>query len=182
MATRKQLFFPGFEKVVAKDFGGSFITGHAREQRPISLKRPMHLVLRSSLAVGDLSFLRPKRRHLIRTLVEKIAREKGVKVYRFANSGNHLHMIVLPHSRRAFHAFIRTLSGLIARRTLGVERGRAKGIQFWDALPFTRILEWGKDYRQACGYLRQNVLEALGFISYRPRRTGGRRPKTKPPD
>jgi REP element-mobilizing transposase RayT len=132
----------------------------------------MHLVMRSTLAVGPRSFLRKRRQ--IEELIRKVGRSKGVKVYRLANAGNHLHMIVLPRSRPAYQAFIRTLSGLIARITLGVERGKAQGKKFWDALPFTRILEWGRDYRTTCDYLLQNTLEALGFIPFTPR-------KDKPP-
>lgn len=107
LAARKQLLFPDFEQVLAKDFGGALIKGHA---------------------------------------------------------------------------FIRTISGLIARATLGTERGKAKGLKFWDALPFSRILECGKDYRQACAYLRRNVLEARGFITYRSRHMNAGRAKGKPPD
>jgi REP element-mobilizing transposase RayT len=169
MRSSRQFTFAGFEKLKIKDFGGMLTKGNAREARPISTKRPMHLVMRSTLARGERSFLRPARARHVRNLVERASQRHGVKIYRFANSGNHLHMIVLPRSRYGFNAFIRTISGLIARLTLGVERGRAKGLKFWDARPFTRILEWGKDYTNACRYLLQNTLEALGFIPYRPR-------------
>ncbi|MBL7714155.1 MAG: transposase [Bdellovibrionales bacterium] len=173
----KQLLFPEFEKLKTKDFGGSLLKGNPRDARPISLKRPMHLVLRSSMAKGSLSFLVAKRSRIIRDLVHRSAKSQGVKIYRFANSGNHLHLIVLPQSRTAFLRFIRSVSGLIARVTLGAQRGNAKGLQFWDARPFTRILEWGKDYRRACAYLKQNILEALGFIPFQPRMPTG--PKLK---
>jgi REP element-mobilizing transposase RayT len=166
MRSSKQFTFTGFEKLKIKDFGGMLIKGNARETRPISTKRPMHLVMRSTLAKGERSFLRPARARQLRSLVERASQKHGVKVYRFANSGNHLHMIVLPRSRDGFNAFIRSISGLIARLTLGVERGRALGLKFWDARPFTRILEWGKDYTNACQYLLQNTLEALGFVPY----------------
>jgi len=169
MTSSKQFIFTGFEKLKVKDFGGSLNKGNPRDSRPISTKRPMHLVMRSTLARGEKSFLRPARAKHIKNLVQRLAQGNGVKVYRFANSGNHLHMIVLPKSRDGFNAFIRAISGLIARITLGVERGRALGLKFWDARPFTRILEWGKDYTHACRYLLQNTLEALGFIPYRSR-------------
>lgn len=164
-----QLAFKEFEKEKKKDFGGSLLRGNARERRPISVKRPMHLVLRSSMAKGENSFLRGKRDSQLKVLIHRMAKTKGVKVYRLANSGNHLHLIVLPSSREAFHSFIRSISGLIARLVLGVERGRAQGLKFWDARPFTRILEWGRDFKTACSYVLQNTLEALGFMDYRPR-------------
>lgn len=168
----KQPYFPMFEKLKAKDFGGETLRGNPREQRPLSLKRPLHLVMRSTLAKGEHSFIQPKRARAIRALIERSAKTQGVKIYRFANSGNHLHLIVLPPSRKTFSRFIRTICGLIARLTLGVERGKAKGLKFWDARPFTRILEWGRDYRRTCAYLRRNILEALGFVPYRPRKMG----------
>ena len=176
----RQLLFPGFEKLKVKDFGGSLIKGNAREPRPISVQRPIHLVMRSSLATGELSFLRARRPRLIHELVHRLGRAHGVKIYRFANSGNHLHFIIRPVSRKAFLRFIRAITGLIARITLGVERGRAKNLKFWDARPFTRILEWGKDYRTSANYVLQNQLEALGFIPFQPR--GARRmSSTAPP-
>lgn len=183
MRSSQQFIFSGFEKLKIKDFGGALIKGNPREARPVSTKRPMHLVMRSTLARGERSFLRPARAKQIKDLVQRTSQRHGVKVYRFANSGNHLHLIVLPRSRDGFNAFIRAISGLIARLTLGVERGRAMGLKFWDARPFTRVLEWGRDYRQACKYLAQNILEALGFIEYKPRagvKTASARAKTRP--
>ena len=77
-------------------------------------------------------------------MVHRIGKLNGVKVYRYANSGNHLHLIVSPRSRQAFRAYLQAISGIIARMTLNVERGKPLGIQFWDARPFTKIVEWGK--------------------------------------
>jgi len=35
--------------------------------------------------------------------------------------------------------------------------------------PFTRIIEWGKDFRSTCNYVLRNTLEALGLQKYKPR-------------
>jgi REP element-mobilizing transposase RayT len=143
----------------------------------------MHLVLRSSQARGERSFLRPGRARLIERLVRKQAREKGVRIYRFANSGNHLHLLVLPRSRRDYRAFVRAISGLIARLALGAERGRpkqAQGGRFWDARPYTRIVEWGRAFHVACSYVRLNQLEASGFWPYRERGRARKKSRTMP--
>lgn len=170
MRRARQPYLHGFEGLKVKEFGGSLLkNGNPREARPVSVKRPMHLVMRSSLAKGEKSFLRPCRSRRIEVLVRRIGREKGVKIYRYANSGNHLHLVVLPRSRDAFQAFIRAISGLIARITLGVERGKALGQRFWDARPYTRILEWGREFGGVCRYVLQNTLEAIGFIPHQPR-------------
>src|ERR1700761_1724961 len=125
MSSRKQHYLPGFDQLGIKEFGGSrdLKKAHAREARPISIKRPMHLVMRSTLATGERSFLRAKRARKIEELVHRLGKEKGVKVYRFANSGNHLHFIVLPKSREAFKAYLKAVTGIIARLTIGAERG-----------------------------------------------------------
>jgi REP element-mobilizing transposase RayT len=179
-----QIALPGFQFSSAKTFGGSTLKGNAREQRPISVKRPMHVVMRSSLATNEHSFLKPQRARRIETLVRRIGKAKGVKVYRYANAGNHLHLVVLPRSRESFHAFTRAISGVIARLTLGVERGRAQGKKFWDAKPFTRILEWGRDFKTTVSYVLQNKLEALGFIPYQKRSSSQNPPvrRSKKPD
>ena len=169
MRSSQQFIFSGFEKLKIKDFGGALIKGNPREARPVSTKRPMHLVMRSTLARGERSFLRPARAKQIKDLVQRTSQRHGVKVYRFANSGNHLHLVIKPVSKRAFQTYIRAISGLIARITLGAEKGKAKGLKFWDARPFTRIVEWGQDYQNVCNYVLQNTVEAIGFIAYQPR-------------
>jgi hypothetical protein len=49
------LIKPGFGQLGVKKFGGSSLRGNAREQRPIAVKRPIHLVMKSSLARGEQS-------------------------------------------------------------------------------------------------------------------------------
>lgn len=47
---------------------------------------------------------------------------------------------------------------------------QGKGQAFWQFRPFTRILHWGKDFKNECYYLLKNTLEALGFIPYTKRK------------
>lgn len=180
----KQIALPGFEKEFGPShFGGSRRKGNPRDARPIAVKRAMHLVLKSKKAVGARSFLAPARAAAILVLMNRVARLHGVKIHRYANGGNHLHLIVQPPSRSAFHRFLRGTTGIIARMTLGVERGSARvkqelkaedvarpSARFWDARPFTRIIEWGRDFQKTNAYVIQNTLEALGFIAYVRRR------------
>lgn len=130
----------------------------------------MHVVLRSSRAVGGLAFT--KRQRQIEAILNRQAIRFGVKLYRRAIAGNHLHLIVLPRSRAAYAGFVRAIAGILARLVLGCERGRAKGLKFWDSRPWSRIVSWGRDFLEVCAYVFQNKLEATGFIPYQPR--GGR--------
>ena len=155
-------------KAEKKYFGGSLLrNSHAKEKRPITIKTPMHLVLRSDIAKGSRSLLNFERR--VQKIIYNQGRKFGVKIYRLSNVGNHLHLLILPRSRRAFQGFIRAIAGLIARSVLRAERGQSRGLKFWDQRPFTRVISWGRDYARACEHLLQNTLEALGFLPYRPR-------------
>lgn len=170
MTSSKQLGFKILEIKNTKHFGGEHLgNSNPKSKRPLSTKKAMHLVMRSSLAKGAQS-LRRKDKQVFK-IIYKQARQLGVKIYKYANGGNHLHMIILPLSRTAFNKFVRAVSGLIARLILSAERGSpAADNQFWDKRPFTRILEWGSDFNKACDYLLKNTLEAYGFVTYTPRK------------
>jgi len=168
MKSAKQLGFGILDSKSAKRFGGSLLKkSNAKVARPISTKKSMHLVMRSSAAKGALSLL--KKDQDIYNVIDRQAKRHGVKIYNYANGGNHLHLIIMPLSRKAFNGFIRSVSGIIARLVLGAQRGAAKELQFWDQRPFTRIIEWGRDFVRSSRYLLQNTLEAYGFVEYKPR-------------
>src|SRR3989338_8692019 len=162
---KKQLEF--FNERLRLDFGGSSLKGNAKKARPLDRKKPIHLVMRSSIAKGEKSFLRNGKR--VRGIVRRQAKRFGVRIYEFAVVGNHFHLLVRITTPQTFKGFLRAVSGLIARAILGAERGAKKGIKFWDARPFTRIVEWGRGYAHAKAYVIQNRLEALGFIPFQPR-------------
>jgi REP element-mobilizing transposase RayT len=155
-------------------FGGEQLRGKRKTARPIACKTPLHLVMRSSQARGEKSFLKHKRK--IENLLNTQAQNWGVKIYAFANVGNHMHIVLRARTRRAYKGFIRSISGLIARIILKKERGKALATMpsasleklssenFWDARPFTRILKGGlRDLHNTCAYIGLNKLEALGF-------------------
>lgn len=191
---KKSFAFGGSGGSVTKNANGAVRrvrTSNPKTARYIDPKGFLHLVLRSTLAIGERSFL--MRDRTIRKILYDQAASTGVTIRSFANAGNHLHLIVSPHSRRAFKRFIRASTGLIARKTLGAERNSpwrnsspadistsssrrstattAQSLdstpstaRFWDARPFTRIVRWGRDYLGLKNYLELNRIEvALGL-------------------
>jgi hypothetical protein len=123
-----QAALPGLEFRKQLSFGGSLLKlSHAKTARPLSSKQALHVVLRSDFAQGSRSLLRHER--VIRNMLLKQGRRHGVKVYRVANAGNHLHLLVRFTKRRGLQNFLRGSTGLIARKVLGAERGKAKK---WD--------------------------------------------------
>lgn len=143
-------------------FGGSLLRGNPKGPRPYHAHQALHVVLRSTRAKGARSLLR--REGEIKKILRKQATRFGVRLYKVANSGNHLHLLLKPPKNRAdFAGFLRALSGLIARLILRAEKGRAKGIRFWDKRPFSRIVSWGAPFRRCARYVIRNVLETSGL-------------------
>ena len=110
----------------------------------------------------------------IRGLLERLQKSWRVKVYRYANVGNHLHLLIRARSRADWQGFIRELSGGIAMLVTGARKGlalaRPKTTEvaesakrgFWDHLVYTRIVGWGRDYRGVVEYIMKNLWEAAG--------------------
>jgi REP element-mobilizing transposase RayT len=180
-----QAALPGFDFKKQLSFGGSLLkNSHAKVARPLSSKQALHIVLRSEVAKGNWSLLKHER--MIKNTLQKMGQNHGVKVYRVANAGNHLHLLVRFTKRRGLQNFLRGSAGLIARKILGRERGLGrntattavahplenaplergeKKFKFWAQRPYTRIVSWGRDFDGTLSYLKLNSLEAFGFIS-----------------
>jgi REP element-mobilizing transposase RayT len=148
------------------EHGGEVRQGRRKLARPMSTRRPLHVVLRSTRAQGAWSLRRSEAR--LREAMKALARRTSVRVYDYANVSNHLHLLVRAKHRSAFQAFLRAFAGIAARLVTGARRGRPVG-RFWDLLAYSRILTWGRQFRRVQEYIVQNELEALGVIPYQPR-------------
>jgi hypothetical protein len=147
----------GFGKTRASH-GGSLARGRRKEKRPLSFKRPMHLVLRSEKAHGAWNLLRHER--TVDALLRKQARRHHVKIQHYVNVGNHLHIKLRVYSRESFGAFLKSFSALLARAVTGARRGHALRARFWDGLAFTRILYRSIEEKFLARYFTANSLEA----------------------
>lgn len=154
--------------------GGTYSMGKRKTRRPLSGKKPVHLVMRSDIARGAMSLRLPKNRQHITGLIQKYAKRFDIRIYKYSINSNHLHFLLRSKTRKSFQDFLRTIAGLIARFMLSAERGNKKG-KFWSVLAFTRISEWGRAFQALRGYVIQNILEAAGVIAYTPRKNRARR-------
>lgn len=123
--------------VKALTHGGMSRKKRRKIRRPLIPGAVHHVVLKSSKARGQMSFLRPH--HQVRQLLNQRARKHFVEVLDFVNMGHHLHIKVRFKDRKRFQNFLRTFSALLARRVTGAHRGQRFG-KFWDGLAYTRIL------------------------------------------
>jgi len=166
---KNESFLPGFNsKTLAISHGGSLAQGKRKSARPIDPKQGLHVVLRSSQARGHQSMLNAQYCEHIHDLVHQLAKHWGVRVYRFANVGNHIHLLIKVPSRAIWRRYIRELSGGIAIIVTGARKGAAlkkneAGRGFWDGLVFTRIVKFGRDFTMVKTYLAKNLFEAAGL-------------------
>jgi REP element-mobilizing transposase RayT len=141
-----------FEKRIAVH-GGNLGKGKRKTRRPIAIKTPMHLILKSDNAKGRLSLLRRENASFIRSFLPKLAKRHMVRVYEFSNVGNHLHLAVLAKHRRLFQNFLRILGAQIAVKVTGAKKGSPTG-KFWTQPAFTRIVAGAADFWAVRLYVR----------------------------
>ena len=160
MGKRKaqQEFQGGAFKKQSDSFGGAKQKGNPKGRRPLDSKLPIHLTLRADKSVLRL----PKNFGVVEDNVYRIARKHGLRVYRFANVGNHLHLAIKISRIWRWSAFIRDLTGTLA---LKCKTG-------WKFRPHTRIVRgWKKAYRIVTDYIDLNNAEADGHIDRRQTKT-----------
>jgi REP element-mobilizing transposase RayT len=175
---------PLFSKSVSAELkrtehGGMVRTGRRKLDRPVSTRRPMHVVLMSQRARGPLSLRRHDR--VVRDLLRRMAARFGIRVYDFANVGTHLHLLVRARRRDAFQGFLRSFAGLVARRVTGARRGRPAG-PYFTTLAWSRIVAWGRDYIGVRHYVFRNQIEGESGPAIRRALELGPRAPPNPPN
>lgn len=145
--------------------------------RPLSTTQSMHLVLRSTKAIGEKSFKTNKNSKKIQTIIDTFARKYGIQILSLANAGNHLHFHLKITKRAGYVRFIRAITSAIAMYITGINRWTAKdknpetlsqtfnplNKKFWDYRPFTRIVIGKQDFLNMKDYIQINQLEGLGI-------------------
>ena len=142
------------------EHGGAIRRRRRKLERPVSTRRPMHVVLSSRHARGGWNLKKHDR--AVRDALRDMARRFGVRIYDFANVGSHLHLLLRSRRREAFQGFLRSFAGIVARRVTGARRGRPAG-PFFTGLAWSRVVGWGRDYMSVRHYVFRNQIEgALG--------------------
>lgn len=152
-------------KKTSKAYGGELLkTRKGRAHgRPLDTKNSMHLVLRSSKAKGDLSFLRKGNDRKVRQIVQKFSIRYGVQILSLANVGNHLHFQIKLGNRFGYKPFIRAITAAIAMAVTGVSRWKKVEGKFWDYRPFTRVIMGFKAFLTLRDYIKVNQFEGFGY-------------------
>ncbi len=145
-----------FTIISRHEFGGSILSRNKKSLRPLCSKRALHLVLKADRSIsGSLRSFQVG----IANLLAKYSSRFGVKIYKYAICGNHIHIVLRVPDRIVYRAWIRTVTGRMA-------------INFkvkWGLSPWSRILSWGREFKTVIKYVLQNTLEAEGIIEYKGR-------------
>jgi REP element-mobilizing transposase RayT len=145
-----------------KTHGGSTRVGKRKTVRPIDPLKPLHIVMRSRRARGLLNLLNRDNSDVVDTVLARCARKWRVKVYKYANVGNHIHMVIKGHRRENIQNFFRECAGAIAFQVTKACKGRPFG-RFWDQVIFSRVVEWGRSFRVVLNYVELNEWEPTGI-------------------
>jgi hypothetical protein len=86
-------------------------------------------------------------------------------------------MLLLIPSKKAYLAFIRTITSLLVSFLSKLKGRSLKGL--FDLRPFTRILSWGRDFRNVINYHELNDMEARGLF-IRKKKAKSSNKKSKP--
>ncbi len=158
-------------KIPQNTLGGAFHANYNPSfKRPMDFKKALHVVLKSSHALNSKSFKHKNNEQKVFDIINKIAKDYGIKIYDYANGGNHLHLLLKVNRREDYVKFIKAITGLIARFVNKAERGNSSKGRFWDSRPFSRIVNFGRDFKNVKFYFLRNILEALGWVKYQKRK------------
>lgn len=143
-----------FKDIMPKEFGSDLNLGKRKEQRPISIKTPMHLILKSD-NYNDFK----KIEHKICKLIHVFGERFVVQIYGIAVHHNHIHLLILVSTRQSYNSFIRALNGSMVKK-LGLPK------EVFNKAPYTRIVGWGRDFQNVQDYITRNRFEAEGKTHY----------------
>jgi REP element-mobilizing transposase RayT len=135
-------------------FGGEYLEGHRKTQRPLSVKTPLHLVLKSETQ----RIFQPQIASLRRLILET-AWKFEITIRELAVSWNHIHLIIQIKDRKDYVRFIRALTPKLAQAARNVN---PKAGKLFSLRPYSRIVSWGRDFENAIEYLYKNIEEAFG--------------------
>ncbi len=151
-----------------KEHGASLLEGKRKGRRALSTKHAIHLILKSDLT----GVFNPGNRRL-EQLIRSTAERFHVRIYETALNWSHIHCVIRIKDRNNYNALIRVLTSTLAIKIRKYKNFTGK---VFTLRPFTRILNWGKDFKNVLAYLVVNQLEASGLL-VRPKKAEKKRKK-----
>ncbi len=143
----------GFIQDYKKTFGGEELKGKRKSKRPLSLKSPTHLILKSELK----SVFKPSNQRL-QLLIQNMSKKFNIHIYDIAINWNHIHFLIQVRDRKDYVRFIRAIT---SKLTMGIKKANpGLKTKLFTLRPFTRIVAWGSDFENVRSYIVKNFFEA----------------------
>lgn len=206
--THKQLSLLSPPTKRACEHGGSWAVNKRRAFRPMNPRLTLHITLKSQHAVGGRCLFRHKKVILrVMRKAQKLFHIK-VYEYAFAGNHMHLLVKGFDREslQNFFRVFAgHTAQGILkvcplpksscqgstklagGAPTKGEKEGRKRKIEpckknqrrFWSFLLYSRLVSWGREFKNVMNYIEKNTLETLKIIAYELRGLSGRSPHTR---
>lgn len=190
--SKKEMKQISFLPRIKKSFGPEDLKGKRKGERILSSRQAIHLILKSDIVLEFGRFYKYKK--MIAAELKKFSEKFGIRIYSYEINSDHIHLIIQIQNREQYKRFIAAFTGSVAKKIAKLNQdkidslsnrnktlapleklefeslgARAGKIKFWKTRPFTRIIEWGKDFRTTQNYLYQNKMESLRIAKYEER-------------
>ena len=139
-----------------KEFGGSLLIGKRKDKRPLSTKHPIHLILKSC----HKRVFNPSNMSLEK-LIRDQAKKFNIKIYDMAVNWSHIHLVIQLKDKNDYTRFIRSLTSIMASKIRKVFPCLK---EIFTLRPYTRIISWGRQFKNALQYQVINKMESFGLI------------------
>ena len=124
-------------KIPAVPHGGKANVGVRKAARPLDLKKPIRVTLKSKWAKGKLALNSTANKKAVDQIIRERADQFGILIQSVENSGDTVKITLVTKSREPVQDNLRTMSALIARKVTGARRGKPFGKRFWAHLALT---------------------------------------------
>lgn len=155
----KQQSFKSLQPKV--EFGGSLLLSKRKERRPLCTKRPTHLILKAEdLAKRFPGVSFTKVRAKVSRIIKLHAERHQISIDSHSVNWNHLHLGIRFKSRINYVRFIRAVTSHLVLELSRHFGARLKNL--FNLRPFTKVVEWGRAYKNLLKYIQINIFESEG--------------------
>jgi hypothetical protein len=105
-------------------------------------------------------------------IIQVQAKKFNIKLYDMALNWSHAHMAMMLKHREDYNRFIRAVTSALANY---FRKKRPELNTILDLRPYTKILTWGRQFRNVLEYIVLNQMEAMGLVCGKKKRNLNRK-------
>lgn len=153
-----------------------------RKFRPLSTRKPHHVVFKADKNALKLNFRSPRTYKLVKRIIDRYAKKFFIRIEQCSVNFDHIHLSIRIPRRAMSHNFLRVVAGQIAqeyqkallvREVTDTLSKKKKFMKVWKFRPFTRVVHGWRAYQIVRNYIQLNEKEVTGVIPYQKQRLRG---------